>query len=221
MSELKKIKLYLLDDHMLIRDGIKAMFQNENYIEVVGDQSVPDGIVERIIELEVDVLLLDMFLPDLEGLRIAKKVTEKTSTAVLVLSSNTDEELILGAFQNGALGYIQKDISKEELVAAIYEVIDGKEYVSHKIRNNLSANFIRRAKYGDKYSQSKLTCLSEREIEVIKYMAQGMVSKEIAKELDVSHRTIEAHKRNILEKLELTSVVDVVVYALKNKIIDV
>ena len=167
------------------------------------------------------MLLLDMFLPKPEGLTISKRINEACpDISVVVLSSNTEEELIVGAFQTGAKGYVQKDIEKAELKKAIKEAYDGRDFVSEKIQSNLSNSFVYRAKYGDKFAQSKLTVLTERELEIVQLIAQGLIYKEIGAELNISPRTVEAHKANILEKLELNSIVDLVKFAIKNKIVD-
>lgn len=221
MDNQSEIKLYILDDHELVRDGIKALLANEKYIEVVGDQKNDENIIHKLKESHSDILILDMFLPDLEGIRIAKEVsTELPNISILILSGSTDEEIILGALQSGAMGYIQKDITKAELLHAIYEVTAGNIYIGTDIKNKLSSDFITRAKFGDKYSKSKLLSLTAREIEIIKYLAQGLISKEIANIVNVSPRTVESHKRNIMEKLNLNCIVDIVKFAIKNKIID-
>lgn len=216
-----KIKVYILDYHQLVRDGLKALFINDATIEIVGDSGDTEEFIDNLGAINADIILLDMFLPGPEGLVIAKEIQkQEPDTAVLMLSSSTEEELIVGAFQSGVNGYVEKDIAKDELKTAILEVYNGKEYISKCIKSMLSDEFLMRTQFGAKFDQSKMTILTHREIEIVKLIYQGLMYKEIADKLNISYRTVVIHKTNILEKLEIRSIAELIKFAVKNKIVE-
>ncbi|NTW31372.1 MAG: response regulator transcription factor [Bacteroidetes bacterium] len=219
---MKKIKLALVDDHKIVRDGIASLLMYEDKVEVVAEASNAEELLEILKNMEIDIIILDIFLPKPVGIELTKIIVKQfPKTKVIILSGNIEEDIVSGAFNAGADGYLPKDTEKEELLEAIYSVHDfNEQYLSNSIKNNLSASFIKKAKYGDKYSQSKLASLTEKEINIIKLFSEGLSYKEIANKLEISTRTVEAHKNNILEKLELRTIIDIVKYAIKNKIIE-
>lgn len=221
MNEQKKIRVFVIDDHQIVREGLKSLIKDVPSLDFCGESSA-DKPVEPDIETSFpDVVLLDMFLPKPDGINICQKIKEQFNyVKVVILSGNTEEDLISGAFRAGANGYIQKDISREELIEAIEAVFEGETFLSRFIESQLSQGFLHRARYGEKYAASKLNSLSEREVEIIRLFAQGLSYKEIAAELEISTRTVEAHKTHILDKLELKTVIDIVKYAIRNRLID-
>lgn len=218
---MKKINIALVDDHKIVRDGIRSMIKSEDNIEVVAETARCEELLDILNKTKIDIVILDFFLPKPISTEFIKIITgNQFKTKVIIFSGNTDEDLIVGAFQAGADGYLPKNIEKEELLEAIDSVFNNEQYISKSIADNLSRNFIKKAKYGDKYAHSKLMSLSEREIDVIKLFSEGLSYKETASKLNISIRTVEAHKNNILEKLDLKNIIELVRFAIKNKIVE-
>lgn len=218
---MEKIKIALVDDHKIVRDGILSMLKSEDYIEVVAEASSKAELFEILKKNKIDILLLDVFLPKPINTELIKTITgSQYKTKIIILSGNTEEDLILGTFQAGADGYLPKNIEKEELIEAIISVFDNGQYLSKSLTANLSQNFIKKAKFGDKYAHSKLMCLSERETDIIRLFSDGLSYKEIASKLNISTRTVEAHKNNILEKLDLKNTIEIVRFAIKNNLVE-
>ena len=216
-----KINVFIVDDHKLVRDGIQNLLHDTPNIEVVGCSGPDDSLLEMLKTSNTCILILDMFLPKFQGIYLAKEIKrELPDIEILFLSSNIDEDLIISAFEAGASGYLHKDTDREELIHAINLINNGDEYIGNSIKNNLSNNFVLKAKYGDKYSSSKISMLTKKELDVMKYLFQGLMNKEIAHEMDISIRTVESHKAKIMEKLELNSTIEIVKYVIKNKLVD-
>jgi len=216
-----KIKIVLLDDQNIVMDGISALLRGEDNVEVIGQAKSKDELFQFISEFNVELVLLDVFLPKPIGIDILKAIgKEFTHVKVLMLSGSDDEDLINNAFQSGAIAYLSKNIEKAELVEAINLAVQGEHYISRNLEKKLTKNFIHSARFGDKFSKHKLSGLTQREIEIITLITDGLSYKEIASTLDLSTRTVESHKNNILHKLELKNSIELVKYAIVNKLID-
>ncbi|HKK09773.1 MAG TPA: response regulator transcription factor [Bacteroidales bacterium] len=220
---MNKIKLILVDDHPIVRDGIFAALMNVNNIEIVGEASNSDELFRLLDENKVkaDVVLLDLSMPKMSGTEITKILKEKhTNLKVLIFSSYTDEDSIFSSIQAGALGYLPKDAMRDELVSAIEQVYQGQEYLSKSIPNTILMKFINKSRDGNHNDDNKLSMLTKRELEILKHIAEGMHYKEIGDKLYISARTVETHKNNIMQKLGLNSTIELVKYAIKNRVIE-
>jgi DNA-binding NarL/FixJ family response regulator len=217
---METIKIVLVDDHKIIMDGISSLLMDEENIEVVGKALNSDELYQLLETNPVHLVLLDVFLPKPIGIEILKSIVKKhPKIKVIILSGNDEEDLISNAFQAGASGYLTKSVEKNELVEAIHTVIDGDQYISKSLEQNLTKNFIKKARFGDKFAHHKLTGLTSREIEIIILLCDGLSYKEVASLMNISTRTVEAHKNHILEKLELKNTIELVKFAIKNKLI--
>lgn len=220
---MEKIRLILVDDHPIVRDGIFAALINVNNIEIVGEASNSDELFRLLDENKVkaDVVLLDLSMPKMSGTEITKILKEKhPNLKVLIFSSYTDEDSIFSSIQAGALGYLPKDAMRDELVLAIEQVYQGQEYLSKSIPNTILMKFINKSRDGSHNDDNKLSILTKRELEILKHIAEGMHYKEIGDKLYISSRTVETHKNNIMQKLELSSTIELVKYAIKNRVIE-
>lgn len=215
------IKIILVDDHQIVRDGIKALLSGGANIEVIGEAKDAYELYALLKELTPDIVLLDISLPKISGIDITKTLThDYENIKVLVLSMYTSEDFIFNAIKAGAKGYLPKNTTKKELLEAIYKLNQNEEYFSEPISNIILKSYIKKAKTGDKYTGKQEEKLSSREMEILKMFAEGSSNKEIADQLAISIRTVESHKNHIMQKLELKSTVDLVKFAIKNKIID-
>lgn len=214
---MERIKTLLVDDHKIVRDGIKMILDTDQNLEVTAEAS--NG-VEALKFLEkdndIDVVLMDISMPELNGVdttEIIKKLYNKIN--ILALTMHTEESYIMNMLKAGALGYVLKDISSDKLVEAVKTVADGKNYYS----NGVSATVINRL-LNKSESEEQKNKLSDREISVIEQVAKGYTNNEIAKILEISSRTVETHRRNILKKLDLKNTAEMINYAIREGIVE-
>jgi DNA-binding NarL/FixJ family response regulator len=213
------IKLVLVDDHLIVRDGIKSLLSGIGSFEVTGEADTGKQLFTLLKFLTPDVILLDINLPDMSGIEIAKKLrSDRPEIGVIILSMYNSEEYIFNAIRAGAKSYLPKTTSKKELEDAVNSVYRGEEYFSHSISNVILRSFIRQAKNENNTSDNKLTT---RETEILKLFAEGFSNTVIAEKLFISVRTVESHKNHIMQKLELKTTVDLIKFAIKNKFIEI
>lgn len=220
---MEKIKLILVDDHRLVRAGIKSLLDDNDRFEILGEAENGDELFALLQKVLPNVLILDISLPGLSGIDLTRKILDTPAydgVKVLILSMFTQEEFIFNAIQAGARGYLPKNTSKKELLEAIEAVHNGEEYFSQQISGIILKSYIKKAQNQEDESKKKEDLLSKREIEILKLFAEGVSNQEIADKLFISVRTVESHKNHIMQKLELKNTVDLVKFAIKNKIIE-
>jgi len=214
---MEKIKIILTDDHQLFRDGIKSLLQTTQHIEIVGEASKGKKLLELLKQSTPDILILDITLPDISGIEITRQVShDYPHLKVLILSMHNEDEFVINALKAGAKGYLPKDISKHELLEAIKTIYEGKEYFSKTISETFFKKFVQRTRIG---LQGENPILTPRETEVVKLVAEGLKNQQIADKLFISVRTVDAHKNNIMKKLNLKSNIDIVKFAIKYELI--
>ncbi len=219
---MNKIKIILLDDHQLVRDGIKSLLKNDTGIEIIGEASNAYELFNILKQNIPDIVLLDISLPTMSGIEVAKILsTENPNIKKIILSMYTSEDFIFNSLKAGINGYLPKNTTKEELLKAIYEVYRGYEYFSKDISDTILKSYVKSAKYGNNISENKLDNLTNREQEILLYVVEGMTNPDISKKLNISIRTVETHKTSIMRKLNLNNTVDLVKYAIKHKIIEI
>ncbi len=219
---MSKIRIFLVDDHQLVRDGIKALLMSAEDLTILGEASSGKECFEKIAADQPDILILDISLPDTNGIEITKRIsTEYPDMRVLILSMYTNEDFIFNAVKAGARGYLPKNTSREELLEAIHTIYNGEEFFSDVISRIMLKSYVRKAKEDDLIMQGGTVPLTSREIEILKLFAEGFINKEISDRLDISIRTVETHKNHIMKKLELKSTVELIKYAIRNKIVEI
>jgi DNA-binding NarL/FixJ family response regulator len=219
---MSKIRIFLVDDHQLVRDGIKALLISAEDLTILGEASSGRECFEKIAKEPPDILILDISLPDTNGIEITKRISaEYPDTRVLILSMYTNEDFIFNSVKAGARGYLPKNTSREELLNAIHAIYEGEEFFSDSISRIMLKSYVRKAKEDDLVSQGGPIPLTTREIEILKLFAEGFINKEISDQLDISIRTVETHKNHIMKKLELKSTVELIKYAIRNKIVEI
>jgi DNA-binding NarL/FixJ family response regulator len=215
-----KIKIILVDDHAIVRDGIVALLIMEDDIEVIGEASDCDELSDLLKNLKPDLILLDIIMPCKSGIVIAEEMShDHPEIKIIMLSSNMDEDSIFKSIQARVNGYLPKNVKREELIEAIRQVASGKEYYSDAISTTIFRNYKKFAQAGRKQTSEHIE-LTDREKEIVRCFAEGLSYKEIAAKLFISVRTVESHKNNIMEKLEFKTTVDLVKYALKHGLIE-
>ena len=218
---MSKIRIFLVDDHQLVRDGIKALLISSDDLTILGEASSGKECFEKIAQAPPDILILDISLPDTNGIEVTKRITaEFPGTRVLILSMYTDEDFIFNAVKAGARGYLPKNTSREELLNAIHTIYEGEEFFADSISRIMLKSYVRKAKEDEVQPQRGPVPLTTREIEILKLFAEGFINKEISDQLDISIRTVETHKNHIMKKLELKSTVELIKYAIRNKVVE-
>ena len=217
-----KIRIFLVDDHQLVRDGIKALLMSSENLTILGEAASGKECFEKIAVEPPDILILDISLPDTSAIEITKRVSvEYPETRVLILSMYTNEDFIFNSVKAGARGYLPKNTSREELLTAIQTIYQGEEFFADSISRIMLRSYVRKAKEDDTMPQRGPVPLTTREIEILKLFAEGFINKEISDKLDISIRTVETHKNHIMKKLELKSTVELIKYAIRNKIVEI
>lgn len=217
---MNKIKVILVDDHALFRDGIKSILDEEESIQVIDEAADAKMLFEKLGTNNPDLIITDISLPDISGIELTRQITKLyPSIKVLMLSMHNNDEFILSSLQAGAIGYLSKDINSNELMQAINAVMKGNLYFNKEISQTI-INTYRESNSALNVRDQQFN-LTERELEVVKLVAEGLVNKEIAEKLHISIRTVDAHKNHIMHKLNLKSTVEMVKYAIKNKLIKI
>jgi DNA-binding NarL/FixJ family response regulator len=215
-----KIKIILADDHRIFRDGIKSLLSDNDFINIIGEASSGNELLDMLKTQKPDVVIVDITMPGLSGIEVSKQISSLyPEIKIMILSMHTDEDFVINSIKAGAHGYLPKDTSKEELLEAIKIIYDGGEYYGKLVSDNFLKNYIKKFKTGQTLKENE--DLTQREIEILKLAASGSSNKEIADKLFISIKTVDAHKNHIMQKLKLKNTAEMVLYAVKNKIIEV
>lgn len=209
--EVRVIKVLLADDHAVVREGLKSILRNQPDIEIVGEAGNGRDAFELAVELKPDILLTDVSMPELNGIRLAESIqTSSPDTKILVLTVHEDKSYLKQLLRAGARGYILKKSAADALVFALRTVAAGGVYIDPQMAGKLVTGVVKQI---DGAKGSELP-LSSREEEVIRLVASGFSHKEIAAQLELSVKTVESYKARAMEKLQLSSRSDIVRYAL-------
>lgn len=202
------IKVILADDHGVVRSGIKTLLETEDYIAVIAEASNGEEALMKAKTLQPDLVIIDVRMPVLNGIEATRKIrAEVPDTKVLVLSMHDDEEYVLQALECGASGYLLKDASKEEFLKAVKTVYQGEMYFSGELSGLLVSGFRKKAAPAAP-AVAVAYDLTKREKQILGMLTKGINNKEIADKLDKSVRTIETHRFNIMKKLKVNNVVE-------------
>ena len=212
---MSNIKVMLVDDHVLIREGIRQLLEFDGIIEVIDEANDGDECLEKLNRIKPDVLLLDINMPKKNGIEVLEEIKEKgLDIKVLILTVHNEVEYLLRAVDIGVEGYILKDAESTELKRAIISVMNGENYIQPNLIPPLNNKLVSRDKDKD-----KIDALTRREIEVLMCVANGMFNREIADKLNISERTVKNHVTNIFKKIDVNDRTQAAVFAIKNDII--
>jgi two-component system response regulator NreC len=212
------IRLLLVDDHEVVRSGLRMLLENEKDVEIVGEYGTAQDALEALIELEPDVVLMDIGLPDISGIDAAvemKKVLPET--AIVALTIHEDEEYFFKMLDVGASGYVPKRAAPDELLTAIRAAALGEVYLYPSLAKLLVKDYLTQEQHVR--SKEKLDGLTSREQEVLAHLADGASNNEIGETLGISPKTVARHRENIMRKLNLHSRTELVKYAIRKGII--
>ncbi|UZR95599.1 response regulator transcription factor [Chondrinema litorale] len=204
------IKVILADDHLLVRNGIKSLLENEDGIEVIGEAADGEEALEKTKMLKPDVLILDIRMPKMNGIEAVKYLKKYSpKTKALMLTMNDAEEYVLQAIEYGATGYVLKDANEEEFITAIKKVNSGEKYFTSAVSDILAINYIKSVQES-KTNRKGLFELTKKEKEILQLIAQGMSSRDISNKLESSIRTVQVHRFNIMKKMQVKNVVELI-----------
>lgn len=210
------IKVLIADDHKIVRDGLRALIASQTGMEVVAEASEGRSTLKLSRQLKPDVVLLDIDMPDLNGIDAAFTLhKDLPAVKIVILSMHSDRALVANALQAGAAGYVLKDCAFEELAAAIRTVTENRNYLSASITGTLIDDYLRRL---NNQQDTADDLLSSREREVLQLIAEGKTTKQIGDILNLSVKTIESHRHNIVEKLDIRSTAELTKYAIRTKL---
>ncbi|HEY2955403.1 MAG TPA: response regulator transcription factor [Candidatus Eisenbacteria bacterium] len=216
MSEGGVVRVLLADDHTLVRAGVRHILESQSGVTVVGEVGDGSAALEALANTPVDVLVLDLSMPGLDGFAVLRRARALApALKVLVLSMHADQEYVSRAVREGADGYLLKDSAVDDLMTAIEAVREGRPFYSPRIQRQLT-DLVR----GGPSPGSPLAPLTEREREVLKRIAEGQSTKEIAARLEISTRTVETHRANMMRKLEVRSLAQLVRLAIREGLVD-
>lgn len=212
------IRVLVADDHTIIRSGLRMLLERESGFEVVAEASDGRQAVELAESLKPDVAMLDIGMPNLNGIEATRQIVQKLPrTRVVVLSMHSDESYVLKALKSGARGYLLKDSAESDILNSIRAVNDGKAYFSPEISRMLVEDYMRQMQ--QRGVEDSYELLTAREREILQMLAEGRSNKEISSALNLSPYTVETHRGNILQKLNLHSLPELILYAVRKGVI--
>jgi DNA-binding NarL/FixJ family response regulator len=207
------VRILLADDHKIIREGLRSLIEKQPDMEVVAETQ--DGLtaVRLTQKLSPDVVIMDIGMPEMNGIEATREIVSSAkSIRIIALSMHSDKRFVLEMLKAGASGYLLKDSAFEELVSAIHTVMSGQRYLSPKVTDVVVEEYLHNL---TKSESTVFTVLTAREREVLQLLAEGKATKQIAATLNVSVKTIETHRQQIMEKLNLRSIAELTKYAIR------
>ncbi len=207
------IKILVADDHKIVRDGLRTLIEKENGMEVIAEAEDGRSAVKQAKKLLPDIVIMDITMPDLNGIDATRAIFEEASgVKVIALSMHSDRRFVSGMLEAGASAYLLKDSAFEELATAIRAVVANQIYLSPKIADIVVRRFVSKSASTER---SAFTDLTKREREVLQLLAEGLSTKEIAGRLNLSVKTVETHRANIMDKLDIHTISELVKYAIR------
>lgn len=218
-KHLKKLKLYIVDDHKLFREGLKLLLSTQDFVQHIYEASNGKEFVENLALVDCDVVLMDIEMPEMNGIEATEAALRlKPGLKIIVLSMYGDEQYYYKMVDAGVKGFVLKNSGIEKVVAAIRKVADGENYFSEELLMNILSNMREGSKNEPEVPDNEI---SEREMEILYHVCLGLSNQEIADKLFISKRTVDKHRANLLSKTGCKNTAALVMYAIKNKMIDV
>jgi len=212
-----KIKIHLIDDHQIVIDGLLAVLKLEDDFEVVGFSLNGDSIHERLTANNADVVIMDINMPDIDGIDILKDFQKKgIPCKIIVLSSHDEIKLIKEVLNLGANGYLSKKCAGENIAEAVRKVYNGEQYFCDSIKDKMLTSF---SNNGLSPDDEPVKSITKRELEILQLVVKEFTTKEISEQLTISINTIDTHRKNIMRKLEVKNTIGLVKYAIKHDLV--
>ena len=214
-----EISVLIADDHEIIRFGISTYLSSSKDIEIVGEASSGEECIELFKETHPDICILDIDMPDKSGIETAKEIRElEGDTKILILSMHINKNILRDALEANVNGYLLKNTEKADLLHGIRAIVKGQQVFSDPISNLMKESFLHGSNRSGSYDHEHIT---EREQEILQLIVDGLTSKQIAEKLYISPRTVDTHRANLMEKLELKNIAELVRYAIQFNLVTV
>jgi len=211
-----KIKILLADDHQIVRQGLSALINAQPDLEVIGEALDGLDLLEQVEKLHPDVVVADVAMPNLNGVDAAGRIRKRfPDVQVVILSMHAASSYVIRALRNGALGYVLKSDDIEDVIEAIHWVVEGRRYLSGQVAEQVISSLIS----GAEQELDMEKRITNREREILQLVAEGNTNIQISKKLNISSRTVETHRANMMNKLGLASQADVIRFAIQNGIV--
>jgi len=215
---MSQIRIVLADDHTVMRAGIRLVLERQPDLHVVGEASDGRETVNAVERLHPDVVVMDIAMPNLNGIEATRQILANgVAVSIVVLSMHSDEEYVLRALKAGARGYLLKESAEADLIAAVRAVIGGKSFFSPAVSRLLVEDYVRQLQ--DRDIEDSYELLTTREREILQLVAEGKSNKDVANLLNLSVYTVETHRSNIMEKLNLHGMPELILYAVRKGVI--
>ncbi len=212
-----EISVLIADDHEIVRFGISTYLSSSEDIEIVGEASTGEECIKLFQETHPDICILDIDMPDKTGIETAKEIRKfKENTKILILSMHISEDILREALEANINGYLLKNTEKADLLHGIRAIIKGQQVFSDPISNLMKESFLNKSNRSSSYDHHQIT---DREQEILQLIVDGLTSKQIAEKLYISPRTVDTHRANLMEKLELNNIAELVRYAIQNNLV--
>jgi DNA-binding NarL/FixJ family response regulator len=217
---MSRVRIVLADDHTLVRAGLRKLLESLDGFEVVAEYTNGRDVVRGVREMHPDVVVMDIAMPELNGLDATARIARSESACpVLILSMHATEQYVLEALRNGASGYVLKDADADELERAIRCVVRGEKYLTPAVSKHLFDDYMRRIRADQAQEVSQTRALTARQREILQLIAEGKSTREIAERLHLSVKTVETHRAQIMQRLEIYDVAGLTRYAIRTGII--
>ena len=217
---MKKIQVVLVDDHTIVRNGLRSILESTDEIEVIGEASNGEEALEKIAYLKPQIMLIDISMPGMSGIELVGKVVKQNnSIRPVILSMHNDDAYILKSVEAGAYGDLLKDATRDEILSALHTVKDGEKYFNPAVAAVIVNGYLSQVQKVERVAESRKTLLSKKEKEVLRLLVEGMSSRQIADRLDLSVRTVDNHRANMMRRLQVHNAAELVKLALEEKLL--
>lgn len=214
------IKLMLVDDHSIVRNGIRSLLEQVEDFEIIDEATDGEEALEKLKNHQPDIIMMDISLPGMSGIQTTQVVSRLyKNVRTLMLSMHNNEDYIMRSVEAGAYGYILKDSSSDEMIKALQTIHSGEKYFSSPVANIILNGYMSQLKKTDKNSRLRRSKLSKKEKEILQFLVDGMSSREIAEKLQLSVRTVDNHRANMMRRLQVKNAAELVKMAVEEKLI--
>jgi two-component system nitrate/nitrite response regulator NarL len=219
---MKNIKILIADDHEVVRDGLRNILMSLGNISIVSEVGTGEDAISEYATTKPDLVIMDISMPGMNGIDATRIIKENDPNAkILILTMHDNQEYLNQIIRSGAKGFVLKNTDREELLEAVKAVASGENFFSKDISKLIIDNYIRSAKSTEKDEDNREVPLTKREIEILKYIAEGNSNQEIANKLFISYNTVDTHRKNIMHKLSIKNTAGLVRYAIEKNLITI